>query len=179
MNSVVHPEPEILQANIRCKVDIEMEKKRLELEENTRKWLRSRPKLAPVVNAFEDLATYISVDYQVNIHISGDKDSLIRSFRILRGAGFKTDSPPPRKGENQWVSTWIAPNCPMSIYFNFTSTICRRVQTGTKMVEQAVYETVCGEIEVPTLEDEGAILTITAEDPPAAEPAQIDNDIPF
>jgi hypothetical protein len=73
---------------------------------------------------------------------SGKRQDLNFIWSVLRRLGFATDSR-PATGEATYSGYWKAENTEMQIWLYFSSTECKLVQTGTKMVEQAVYEVQC------------------------------------
>lgn len=99
------------------------------------------------------------------ISLSGDKHKFLSFARVIRKHGFEL--PTIEKGATGFtkLESIGEGDAHVYVYFQFSSTQCRRVKTGTKMVEQEVYETVCDELmpygEQPT---------------PVPEPV---NDIPF
>jgi hypothetical protein len=91
-------------------------------------------------------------DGQIEITFTGDGPKLSQVWGELRRQGFKNDSF-PRKGMAQFATYFRAPDQRESmIWLYFSSTVCRQVQVGTRMVEQPIYETQCGEL--PALDDE-------------------------
>jgi len=112
----------------------------------------------PVIEALERFEPRITCDSNsLDIALTGDKHVLEAVWGILRRNGYnilvETDRPKPnsptysqffyREGEGHDHSLDRA-----RIWLTYTSTVCRRVKVGTKMVEQDVYETVCGEQEI-------------------------------
>ncbi|MGH9425202.1 MAG: hypothetical protein ACRD2L_02700 [Terriglobia bacterium] len=88
----------------------------------------------------------VSVDEEsVNLGVTGDKHTLLAAVRRLRANGFSHRDSPPRENAPEWYA-YFRHAAGAKIFFRFTSTSCRRVKVGTKMVEQDVFETVCGEI---------------------------------
>jgi hypothetical protein len=81
--------------------------------------------------------TSVSVD----IRFSGPRKMLNDVFGILRKYGFKPDKR-PKEGETSY-SGFFHDEVGRAFYLSFSSTSCRRVQVGTKTVEQPIYETVC------------------------------------
>jgi hypothetical protein len=67
--------------------------------------------------------------------------------RIFRLAGFTTQSDPPKANAPTWYARYSKQGCDLAIWLNFSSTVCRRVKVGTKLVEQEIFETVCGEVD--------------------------------
>lgn len=86
--------------------------------------------------------------YSFNLSATGDKHALAACVRALRLQGFRT-TVHPEKGETAYSATFYHHSLPSArISLHFSSTSCRRVKVGTKMVEQDIYETVCGETEI-------------------------------
>ncbi len=83
----------------------------------------------------------------LDISITGDKHALTAGFGALRRLGFEPTTR-PKSGEPQY-HTFFTHESGAQIWFAFSSTQCRRVKTGTKTVEQDVYETVCDEMQLP------------------------------
>lgn len=86
----------------------------------------------------------------VDISTTGDKHELAAIIRAYRINGFTTDSKPPAKNDPSW-SAWFRQKNGATSVLCFTSKVCRRIKTGTKMVEQEVFETVCDEMILPEL----------------------------
>jgi hypothetical protein len=83
--------------------------------------------------------------YDMNISLSGDKHMLEAAWRVLRKLGFDAPSSRPEANQSSWNGRFHRKADDCTIYLFFTSSVCRRIKTGTKMVEQDIYETVCGE----------------------------------
>jgi hypothetical protein len=76
--------------------------------------------------------------------LSGDKATLIQAIRALRTSGYDTspDEQGPQAGQAAY-RVWFHKEGSIDIWFSFSSTQCKRVKVGTRMVEEGVYETVC------------------------------------
>lgn len=137
-------------------VDLALAEQALKLAKRRQKWAACRDFYAPIIAAFQRAGCepYMEDSYIV-VLMTGDKRKLETAFRILRGAGFTFSSAErPKKGNSQWFSFFNHPECETALFFQFTSSVCRRVKVGTKMVEQDVYETQCGDLlvdETPAL----------------------------
>lgn len=110
----------------------------------------------------EDLDIEPGFDFQngcIDLSFAGDGDKLGNVWHVLRRAGFEPDKR-PQKGDTSFCTFWRNGAHAM-VWVSFTSTMCRRVQVGTKMVEQPIYETVCGDL--PEL-DAPQNAVVTAED---------------
>lgn len=97
--------------------------------------------------ALEELDIDIRYDFDggsVDVVFCGDGDKLGKVWGLLRRAGYYTESR-PKKGETGFNAFWDCPGY-AKVWLQFSSTMCRRVQVGTKMVEQPVYEVQCGDL---------------------------------
>jgi hypothetical protein len=164
MNAQVEP---ILESS----VDIALAEQALKLAKLRARWNSCRDLFSPVIAAFQrgGIEPYMQDDYVV-VQATGDKTKLESAFRILRGAGFTFNADRPKKGDSQWYSFFMHPESETKLFFQFTSSVCKRVKVGTKMVEQDIYETHCGDI--------------SSDDPPAltlvpSAPAIESDEIPF
>lgn len=84
----------------------------------------------------------------IHVRFTGDGDRLGQVWGAFRQSGWKTTCR-PEKGKNEFYAFWHQEGL-VDLFMNFTSSVCRRVQVGTKMVEQPIYEMHCGEL--PELE---------------------------
>jgi hypothetical protein len=86
---------------------------------------------------------------QIEVCFSGDSDRFNEVWRHLRTAGYRPEFRPV-EGEmiTSFSTYWKHPLTPRPAYspiwMHFGSTVCRRVQTGTRMVKQPIYEIRCG-----------------------------------
>lgn len=107
---------------------------------------------APLLEEIEKLEpTSVSVDEgYLSINITGDKHKLNAVFGVLRRRGYEPNSRPEPKSST-YVTYFQKQNVSGLIFFNFSSTQCRRVKTGTRTreVTEDVYEIVCDEQEYP------------------------------
>ncbi len=133
-------------------------------------WLKAKEELLPVFKAFEVLGADISADATAHIcvRIAGDKDCFVRCWKLWRSVGVRLS--PPEKGATQ-VAEFIHP-FDVRVFFYFTSTVCKRVKVGTKMVEQDIYETHCG-TDLATIDQK------ELEGPSGGELVPVEDAIPF
>lgn len=93
----------------------------------------------------------------IDVSGTGDKEKLIKAFRIFRRYGYVPSSRPEAKAT--YFSTYFAPERYeeglKSVWFSFASTVCQRVQVGTELREVPVYEVQCGQSMTVTDEDLG------------------------
>jgi len=102
-------------------------------------------------------------DGDVNVYFTGDGHKLAEVWKALRQAGYETTAR-PKKGDSTFYAHWNLEGY-STIWMNFSSSVCRRVQVGTQMVEQPIYEVQCGEL--PEL------------DAPKTAVVEASDDIPF
>lgn len=106
----------------------------------------NRPAIVAIATALkkmEDNVSSFTVDsYSLNISIHGDKHVLIAAFSELRKLGYNTTKR-PAANESYYSSRFEHEDFILPVYFNFSSSACRRVKVGTEMVEKPIYETVC------------------------------------
>lgn len=100
----------------------------------------------------------------ITLSFTGDGEKLKTVWGLLRRAGFST-SIRPKKGDTAFNAFWHQEGL-MDLFMCFSSNLCKRVKVGTKMVEQDVFETQCGEM--PEVEAEA----------PSADVVEVD-DVPF
>jgi len=135
-------------------VDLAIQEQTLKLAKIKVRWNAHRALFAPIVAAFQHIGvepTMTDPEY-ISVNMTGDKDALGSAFRILRGAGFKFSGARPQTGQTEWYTFFSTSDCPVKIWFSFTSSVCRRVKVGTKMVEQDIYEVQCGDLSDVTIE---------------------------
>lgn len=154
-------------------IERELVKEALALAERREMFRMHRFILAPIVNSMRKLGADVAFPNSLDVRLVGDAAKLAGAVRILRTSGFTfPTSSRPKKGDTAWHQFFTHPDCPVQIWFNFSSSVCRRIQTGTKMVEQPVFETVCDSIELPPA-DELAAKVIELQSTP------VDDGIPF
>lgn len=128
--------------------------------------------LAPLFRQFEVLDVTLTFDLgggDITLSFTGDGERLRQVWSELRRNGYKCATH-PKKGDTTFYGWWRQEGF-SNLWMNFSSSVCRRVQIGTKMVEQPVYETQCGE-GLPELEEIEAA-------PALPSPAPAIEDIPF
>ena len=120
-------------------------------------WVQNQHHFATIVPQLELLGADINVAYKsLDVNIAGNKDTLLSVYRIMRQNGYKPNSR-PEAGAATYSAYWDNPNAEAPrLWIYFTSTVCHRVQTGTKMVEVPVYEVQCGDGEAIALPEEPA-----------------------
>lgn len=130
-------------------IERQLIKEALAVAERRETWQMHKCELAPVVNALRKLGADVSLSDSLDVRLVGDAKVLAAAVRILRTSGFGTGAKRPAKGDTTWTAFFKREGLALAVYFSFSSSVCRRVQVGTTMVEQPVFETVCDSIELP------------------------------
>lgn len=101
----------------------------------------------------------------INVTFTGDGARLTAVWRAFRTHGYNTEAR-PKKGDTTFYAFWHRDGM-SKLFMHFSSSMCRRVQVGTKMVEQPIYETQCGELpELDHTASVPAVVETTNEDIP-------------
>lgn len=79
----------------------------------------------------------------IDLSVSGTLVELKECFRAFRKLGYEPKDRPTETKLESFSTYFINPAQEVRFWLTFTSTICKRVQVGTKMQEVGVYETVC------------------------------------
>lgn len=152
-------------------IDIKLAEAALAIAKDRLQWNTCKEFYGPIVNALQRIGAdpYLSGG-TIYVSMTGDKEKLTQAFRIFRSTGMDFTGSRPKKGDSSWDAAFRHPSQSVYVFFQFASSVCRRIKTGTKMVEQDVFEVQCGDISEP----EAPQLTIV----PVAEVA-FDDEIPF
>lgn len=136
-----------------------------------RAWIAGKRKLLPVLSAFKILGAHVFLDsLAINVYITGDKEVFIKCWKLWRSVGHRLA--PAEKGATGVNARFAIDD--VRFCFNFSSTVCKRVKTGTKMVEQDIFETQCG-TDLETID----IKELEGETKDLAPHISSDNEIPF
>lgn len=100
----------------------------------------------------------------ITLNFTGDGEKLAQVWRVLRIHGYNTKLR-PQKGDTTFNAFWKQEGH-AELFMCFSSSMCRRVQVGTKTVEVPVYETQCGELPV-------------IDEPVSAAVVEVADDCPF
>lgn len=79
----------------------------------------------------------------IDLSYAGDKHVLEGVFAALRQLGYKPSSRPKDEKMTSFSCWFDHDEESLRLWLSFSSTVCKRVKVGTKMVEQDVYEIVC------------------------------------
>jgi hypothetical protein len=115
------------------------------------KWERAEAELASLARRLSLLdiePVYTTTSF--GVRFSGNREKLLAAMRAVYQAGYRLpkDCSRPEEKSPSWCA-WFChqnPDFPR-LWFWFESSVCRLVQTGTKMVERPVYEVSCGEVQ--------------------------------
>lgn len=135
------------------------------------RWNAIKDFYRPLINAFHRLGLEPRLSGDINLSFTGDAKKLAAVVTVLRGSGFNTTAARPKKGDTSWSAYYSHPDCDTKVWLHFTSSVCRHVKVGTKMVEQDVFEVQCGDISIA---EPPALIAV-----PTPEAVQFDSDIPF
>jgi hypothetical protein len=120
------------------------------LLESKARWLENKEFLFSVVQAAEKLGIEPRWAWSLDLCFTGDAARLAEVVRMLRVRGWKSTSKRPKETDAGWTAWFKHEKTEVEVWLSFTSSICRRVQVGTKLVEQPVYEVRCGEAAEPS-----------------------------
>lgn len=138
-------------------IELALAESALILAKSRAKWNSIKDFYRPILNAVQRLGIEPRLTNEIDLSFAGDAHRLASVVRILRTAGFTTDAARPKQGDTQWVAYYAHPDCSTRVWLFFTSSVCKRIKVGTKMVEQDVFEVQCGEI---MLEDPPALTIV-------------------
>jgi len=113
------------------------------------RWLaKHSDELAQIIdelNQWGEFTFTYAGDYQphLDIRFTGDKRLFKRVYTnlLMRGCG---EGVKPTAGSDSYSSFMCRHEDNFYVWISFSSTECKRVQVGVKMVEQPVYELQCG-----------------------------------
>lgn len=167
MNDISIIEPETLEY-LPAKTLLRLVEKAQQSAKNAKAFKQTVTALPGLFRAFEEMDIEPRFDLDndyITLQFTGDGNKLKEVWSLLRRHDYNV-SARPEKGDTQFCAFWQREGL-VKLFMYFTSSVCRRVKVGTKMVEQDIYETQCGEL--PEIE---------AEDKPVVV-AEVSDDIPF
>lgn len=85
----------------------------------------------------------VTTDNSIDLSVSGTHTELKECFRAFRKLGYEPDKRPTEPKLDSFSTVFTHPEKKVRFWLFFSSTICVRKKIGTKMIETAVYETVC------------------------------------
>jgi hypothetical protein len=133
-------------------IDAQIAREAESLERTRETWALHKEYLEPLIDKLVKVAGVSVTLYNwgmLTMSCHGDKDRLVKVMRVLRGAGYTADRK-PEKHLYEYEARWTQPINEdgfqrIAIKLYFYSTVCRRVQIGTQMVEQPLYAVKCGD----------------------------------
>lgn len=121
---------------------------------------------------YEDLAKlgievrFSEFDGSLDIRFTGDGELFRRVWKLVRSIGFEPNSRPLAGAQAEFCTFWHHSDPRYSrIWLQFSSSICRAVKVGTKLVEEPIYEISCGDGQTPL----GMLLSSENDNPLARE----------
>lgn len=128
----------------------------IEQSQKVKKWteahqslVRSFPALFRRLEALDVEPSFNLRDGDVELSFTGDGHRLAEVWKTLRQAGYKPSTHPEKGSNASFYTRWLQEGR-TDIWMSFSSSVCKRVKVGTKLVEQDVFELQCGEL--PELE---------------------------
>ena len=109
-------------------------------------WENDRDIAMPVLEKLDALGAepYVMSDSHIAVSLTGDIDTLTSAIRAMRTGGYASASKPERKSPT-FHAFYRHPEAKLEIFFQFSSSVCKRVQVGTETKTVPVYEIHCGE----------------------------------
>lgn len=118
-------------------------------QETAAYWEKHKGVMTPLLARLPKLTNAEASGFDFDLDISGSKHDLEAAWGALRKAGLECRTPRPKANAATWLGKFEGDN-ELVVWLHFASTVCRRVKIGTEIVTRDVYETVCGEMELPT-----------------------------
>lgn len=159
MNSeVTIIEPETLEY-LPAKTLLRLVEKSQQTAKNAKAFRQTVTALPSLFRALEemDIEPRFDLDNEyITLQFTGDGNKLKEVWGLLRRHDYNVTAR-PEKGETQFCAFWNREGS-TQFFMYFTSSVCRRVQVGTKMVEQPIYETQCGELPEIAADDKAVVV---------------------
>lgn len=130
-----------------------------------KQWHLTITAFAPLFRRFEELdidVRFSLADGDIGISFTGDGERLTTVWAELRRNGYVPTNR-PEKGASTHNCWWKREGF-SQFWMSFSSSVCRRVQVGTRMVEQPIYETVCSDL--PEIEAPQQAVAVVGDDIP-------------
>jgi hypothetical protein len=127
-------------------IDINLAEQQLALAKKCLLWNRHKALLFPIITALveQGIEPHYKTD-DISIEFTGDAAKLRDAMAVIVDADFSTTFAPAKPGDTMWYGWFTREDCPIKLWVHFTSSVCTRKKIGTKMIEQDVYETICGD----------------------------------
>jgi len=116
-------------------------------------WKTTIREAAPLFRFLEAMDVGLRFDADqgyITCRFTGDGDRLAKVWAELRRNSYDVGMR-PKKGDTEFNAFWKRDGL-SDIFMLFSSSLCKRIQVGTQMVEQPVYETQCGEVDFSAIE---------------------------
>lgn len=136
------------------------------------KTIKSRPALFRRLEELDIDIRFNVEDGDMNMLFTGDGEKFGAVWGELRRAGWSPNCRPEKDTKkSEFYTHWNHEDTSLArFWMHFTSSICKRVQIGTKTVEQPIYEIQCASL--PDLIESAGVSNVVAA-------GGFDDDIPF
>lgn len=134
-------------------IDIQLREQALALQKKRLHWHQSKAIVLPVIQELvkQGIEPGITQNY-IDVSFAGDAPKLKAAIRAMMQGGFRTTADPPKPGDTQWYGFFRREDSQIEIFVNFTSSVCVRKKVGTRTVQEDVYEVICGDCGVESMQ---------------------------
>ena len=146
---------------------VEQAQKMKRFAERFQQTVKKRPSLFRRLEELDIDLRFGMDDGDINMTFTGDGEKFAAVWGELRRAGW-TPNLRPEKGtkKSEFYTHWEHEEGLARFWFHFTSAICKRVQVGTKTVEQPIYEVQCESLPEIEVEDKPIAVAEVVDDMP-------------
>lgn len=149
---------------------IEQAQKLKRHQEQFQQTVKKRPSLFRRLEEMDIDVRFSMDDGDINLSFTGDGEKFGTVWGELRRAGWSPNQRPEKDSKkSEFYTHWNHGDGLCRFWMHFTSAICKRVQVGTKTIEQPIYEIQCESLP-DLIEDSGSTNVVTTE---------FSDDIPF
>jgi len=126
--------------------------------------VKSRPALFRRLEELDIDIRFSIEDGDINMNFTGDGEKFGAVWAELRRAGWMPNNRPEKDTKkSEFYTHWNHEDEGLArFWMHFTSAVCKRVQIGTKTVEQPIYEVQCASLP-DLLEDAGSNVVAVVE----------------
>jgi hypothetical protein len=124
-------------------IEVELLKAQNDIQIKRELWASVKEVYSPLVKRLQELEVRVGLSSDIDLSFSGDKAKLTQVIRLLRTNGFSTRDDLPEANKSYWHARFRHSEHKLPFWVSFSSTVCRQVPIGTRMVEETVYEVRC------------------------------------
>ena len=134
-------------------IDVHLAEQALALSKKRLLWVQHKALLTPIIKELthQGIEPNFTGD-DIILSFTGDALKLRHAMEVLVAAHFTTTADKPKPGDTMWYAFFSHSACRIKLFVNFSSSVCIRKKIGTKLVEQDVYETICGDCTTDSLQ---------------------------